>query len=528
MVPEPEPVADVEAAQPDSSGQAFYRAIKNGTIRAAVEQQSAKVGNLLEGEVFESLEETTNESGQRRVRMSRGWVSVTSANGQQLLAASEESAQAEKEAAPDPQPAASPPQIPEKKATAVKLSVQMYKAATEADQAMRAGEAGDLAEVIRLYQEALRMLETALTETPSEKVKSALLNKARAVEKRVAALEKKRSQRPKKAKARPPPVPTKSNVAEDTTPPELPPGEYHVLRGGKRERLCVNTDGLTLEGEGSMFDETWPFDQLGSWWAHGTDITIMLRRDPRGALPAGKSDIEIVVRDSATAAALTEALADAALAHKRGSASAMERSQPEPDAAPAIAEGEPPRSRQPPSRSAARASVASLRGVSSTPPAIPPKNRDGGTPRTKLVQYKVLATATVRIGPEADTDKVGEFKAGTVIDVTEETVNAGGIRVVHSSTPAVGARGGMGGWAKTRTSKGKALLTLVGSEGDPASPTPADSPRKGRRRGSITEVMFGRKPKPDGGGSGSPQRTSIGGKAVRSVLAPVALYLCHL
>ena len=180
--------------------------------------------------------------------------------------------------------------------------------------------------------------------------------------------------------------------------------------------MCVNTDGLTLEARRSMFDETWPFDQLGRGGRMGRTSPSCCAGTREGS--AGwQPDIEIAVHDSATAAALTEALADAAWV-TRGSAKAMERSQP--DAAPAIAEGEPPRSRQSPSRSAARA-IASCEASHSS--AIPPKNRDGGTRHEAGAVQS--AGRRVRAGPEADTDKVGEFKAGTVIDVTE-TVNAGG------------------------------------------------------------------------------------------------------
>ena len=58
--------------------------MKKGVIRTSAEQKSALVGNLAAGEVFESLEEQVNAAGQRRVRMERGWVSMTSASGKPL------------------------------------------------------------------------------------------------------------------------------------------------------------------------------------------------------------------------------------------------------------------------------------------------------------------------------------------------------------------------------------------------------------------------------------------------------------
>ena len=53
-------------------------------IREGAHAQSAKVGNLAEGEVFEVLEEISMPDGQRRIRMERGWVSLTAKSGKPL------------------------------------------------------------------------------------------------------------------------------------------------------------------------------------------------------------------------------------------------------------------------------------------------------------------------------------------------------------------------------------------------------------------------------------------------------------
>ena len=73
-----------EIDQLRKDGGVSIRALKAGVIRAGVEPDSAKVGNLLAGEVFEILEEGTTSTGQQRIRMSRGWVSMTAKSGKPL------------------------------------------------------------------------------------------------------------------------------------------------------------------------------------------------------------------------------------------------------------------------------------------------------------------------------------------------------------------------------------------------------------------------------------------------------------
>lgn len=73
--------------------------------------------------------------------------------------------------------------------------------------------------------------------------------------------------------------------------------------------------------------------------------------------------------------------------------------------------------------------------------------------------YKVLATCTVRTGPEKDDAKVGEYSKGVLIDVVQEVTNWKGITCFQTITPAKGQRSG--GWVKLMTSKGKILLQRV-------------------------------------------------------------------
>ena len=81
----------------------------------------------------------------------------------------------------------------------------------------------------------------------------------------------------------------------------------------------------------------------------------------------------------------------------------------------------------------------------------------------ELVQFKVLAACTVRMGPEKDDTKVGEYSKGTVIDVVQEVINFKGITTYQSITAVKGKQ--TGGWVKLETSKGKTLLERI--EPDP-------------------------------------------------------------
>ena len=62
-----------------------YRALQPGVIRVGAGGDTAKVGNLEPGEVFEVLER--EEEGGSRVRMERGWVSLTAKSGRPLCVA---------------------------------------------------------------------------------------------------------------------------------------------------------------------------------------------------------------------------------------------------------------------------------------------------------------------------------------------------------------------------------------------------------------------------------------------------------
>jgi hypothetical protein len=67
------------------------------------------------------------------------------------------------------------------------------------------------------------------------------------------------------------------------------------------------------------------------------------------------------------------------------------------------------------------------------------------------VKYEVVAKATVRASPDANSVKLGEHTKGTIIDVVRTTTNSDGLVVVQTSTPPAG-------WLKCKTSKGKPLV----------------------------------------------------------------------
>jgi cAMP-dependent protein kinase regulator len=73
------------AAAVDAGGGMHYRALKPAIIRVGVGTDSPKVaglgGKLHEGDVFEALETKQIDGGRMRIRMVRGWVSVTSTSG---------------------------------------------------------------------------------------------------------------------------------------------------------------------------------------------------------------------------------------------------------------------------------------------------------------------------------------------------------------------------------------------------------------------------------------------------------------
>ena len=90
------------------------------------------------------------------------------------------------------------------------------------------------------------------------------------------------------------------------------------------------------------------------------------------------------------------------------------------------------------------------------------------------LQFKILASCTVRMGPEKDDKKVGEHSKGTVIDVVQEVTNWKGITTYQTVTPAKGQL--MGGWVKLETSKGKVLLERFKPEEDSEEDVIANNP----------------------------------------------------
>ena len=77
-------------------------------------------------------------------------------------------------------------------------------------------------------------------------------------------------------------------------------------------------------------------------------------------------------------------------------------------------------------------------------------------PEPEPLRYRVLASATLREGPDSSAPKVGELKKGAVIDVVERSVNSDGLSVLRTTSSAAG-----GGWLKATTSKGRSLAERV-------------------------------------------------------------------
>eukprot|EP01045_Picozoa_sp_COSAG04_P031369 COSAG04_NODE_5780_length_1494_cov_4.494624_3_plen_142_part_01 len=74
------------------------------------------------------------------------------------------------------------------------------------------------------------------------------------------------------------------------------------------------------------------------------------------------------------------------------------------------------------------------------------------------LRYRVLASATLREGPDSSAPKVGELKKGAVIDVVERSVNSDGLSVLRTTSAAGAAAGG---WLKATTSKGRSLAERI-------------------------------------------------------------------
>eukprot|EP01046_Picozoa_sp_COSAG06_P063105 COSAG06_NODE_14517_length_1150_cov_1.122740_1_plen_286_part_10 len=101
------------------------------------------------------------------------------------------------------------------------------------------------------------------------------------------------------------------------------------------------------------------------------------------------------------------------------------------------------------------------------------------------VKYLVLNTSTVRRGPNADSEKLGEFKAKQMIECVEKTINAAGLEVLRTKK---GSGPLDGGWVKTVTSKGKQLLHQLPGAQFPGDPSPHIIP-KGEIEAAIKESL---------------------------------------
>lgn len=89
---------------------------------------------------------------------------------------------------------------------------------------------------------------------------------------------------------------------------------------------------------------------------------------------------------------------------------------------------------------------------SSTPPYPSPKILSQS-------QFKVLATCSIRAGPDLASAKVGEFKAGETINVVESSLISDGRIMLRTDTAAKSNR--QVGWVKQETSKGRRLLSPI-------------------------------------------------------------------
>ena len=120
--------------------------------------------------------------------------------------------------------------------------------------------------------------------------------------------------------------------------------------------------------------------------------------------------------------------------------------------------------------------------LTEAPPWVPTHE---STVFDEIVQFKVLASCTVRTGPEKDDNKVGEYNKGTLLDMIQEVINFRGITTYQSITPAKGQL--MGGWVKLKTSKGKVLLERVEPEADTAS-----DPVREKSEAAVLEFLASR------------------------------------
>eukprot|EP01051_Picozoa_sp_SAG22_P018889 SAG22_NODE_3318_length_1782_cov_1.431967_1_plen_252_part_10 len=108
---------------------------KAATLRETAAMDSAPTGALLKTSVIEVLESTVNETGQTRIRCSRGWTSIYARSGAALLEKADRSLPEEfleppPAEMPEPQPEPSPPPAaaPKKKSARRRMSISGNKA----------------------------------------------------------------------------------------------------------------------------------------------------------------------------------------------------------------------------------------------------------------------------------------------------------------------------------------------------------------------------------------------------------------
>eukprot|EP01043_Picozoa_sp_COSAG02_P057401 COSAG02_NODE_6963_length_3260_cov_3.294843_1_plen_126_part_00 len=88
--------SDTGASQPEPEPARVwkYKALGAGVIRSGVSKTSEEAGRLTKGEVIEVFEIVAQADGIVRVHFDRGWTSVTTKQGKQLLKLLEEEEQA--------------------------------------------------------------------------------------------------------------------------------------------------------------------------------------------------------------------------------------------------------------------------------------------------------------------------------------------------------------------------------------------------------------------------------------------------
>eukprot|EP01046_Picozoa_sp_COSAG06_P024422 COSAG06_NODE_1990_length_7897_cov_2.527058_2_plen_1351_part_00 len=101
-------------------------------------------------------------------------------------------------------------------------------------------------------------------------------------------------------------------------------------------------------------------------------------------------------------------------------------------------------------------------------------------------KYRVVRTATVRLGPGTSSDQLGEHTPETLIDVVEEKTNSEGLAVVHTITEP-------SGWVELKAAKGKGRLLLerMVDADEQEEEMPLFNTQENKQTGQVARVMQG-------------------------------------